>query len=64
MTQQNDDGVTFRAVIPPMETAIKIHGDGGARMQLDIAEEDIKYFIVALPMRGKTLMVTLREDVV
>jgi hypothetical protein len=54
-------GVTFFASIPPMETAIKIHGDGGARMQLDIAESDLAGFLPALIMRGKRLSVTLVE---
>ncbi len=62
--RQTDDntGVTFRASIPPMETAIKIHGEGGARLQLDIAESDLGGFLMALPMRNKVLLVTLRED--
>jgi len=54
--------VTFRATIPPMETAIKIHGEGGARMQLDIAESDLGGFLPALVMRGRVLMVTLTAE--
>ena len=53
--------VTFRASIPPMETAIKIHGEGGARLQLDIAESDLGGFLPALVMRGKVLNVTLEH---
>ena len=53
--------VSFPATIPPMETAIKIHGEGGARLQLDIAEADLGAFVQALPMRGKRLIVTLTE---
>jgi hypothetical protein len=53
--------VTFPASIPPMETAIKIHGEGGCRLQLDIAESDLGAFIPALAMRGKRLSVTLQE---
>jgi hypothetical protein len=53
--------VTFRASIPPMETAIKIHGEGGARLQLDIAESDLGGFLTALVMRGKVLNVTLEH---
>ena len=58
----NRSGVTFRASIPPMETAIKIHGEGGARVQLDIAEADLAGFLPALVMRGKVLMVTFEES--
>jgi hypothetical protein len=52
-------GVSFPATIPPMETAIKIHGEGGARMMLDIAESDLGAFLPALVMRGRRLRVTL-----
>jgi hypothetical protein len=55
--------VTFRASIPPSETAIKIHGEGGARIMLDIAESDLGGFLPALVFRGKRLSVTLTEDV-
>jgi len=54
--------VTFRGTIPPMESAIKIHGEGGARMQLDIAESDLGGFLPALVMRGRVLMVTLTAE--
>jgi len=64
MTKPTKDtrSVTFRASIPPMETAIKIHGEGGARLQLDIAESDLGGFLPALVMRGKCLDVTLTES--
>jgi hypothetical protein len=42
-----------------MDTAIKIHGEGGARMMLDIAESDLGAFLPALVMRGRRLRVTL-----
>lgn len=54
-------GVMFRASIPPTEQAIKIHGEGGARMLIDIAEDDLTGFLPALAMRGKVLRVTLEE---
>jgi hypothetical protein len=53
--------VTFTASIPPIETAIKIHGDGGARVLLDIAEDNLAGFLPATAMRGKILTVTLEE---
>jgi hypothetical protein len=59
--KKQTDAVTFPATIPPTETAIKIHGDGGARMILDIAESDLGRFIPALAYRGKRLDVTLQE---
>tara|TARA_R110000796_G_scaffold34191_1_gene88438 strand:+ start:368 stop:547 length:180 start_codon:yes stop_codon:yes gene_type:complete len=54
--------VTFRASIPTTETAIKIHGQEGARMTLDIAECDLCDFLMLLPMRNKVLSVTVQES--
>jgi hypothetical protein len=56
----DDKAVTFLASIPPMETAIKIHGEGGARVQLDIAESDLASFLPALTLRCNLLAVTFR----
>ena len=53
--------VQFRATIPPIETAIKFAGDGGARLQLDIADSDIPAFLPVLRLRGKRLVVSLAE---
>ena len=61
-TPDDANSVSFPATIPPMETAIKIHGEGGARLQLDIAESDMGAFLPALVMRMKRLKVTLEED--
>jgi hypothetical protein len=44
-----------------METAIKIHGEGGARLILDIAESDLGAFVPALALRQRRLTVTLTE---
>lgn len=52
---------TFRASIPPSETAIKIHGQEGARIMLDIAEDDLGAFLSMLPMRNRVLRVTVEE---
>ena len=53
--------VSFNASIPAIETAIKIHGEGGARLQIDIAESDMGGFLPALIMRGHPLKVTLEK---
>jgi hypothetical protein len=53
--------VTFPATIPPTETAIKIHGEGGARLILDIAESDLGAFLPALVMRMKRLKITMED---
>ena len=62
MTKTNDTSVTFRACIPPTETAIKIHGEGGARMILDITEDHLAEFLPALVMRGHVLKVTIEQS--
>jgi hypothetical protein len=53
--------ITFPATIPPMETAIKIHGDGGARVQIDIAESDLGAFLPAVVFRGRRMAVTFQD---
>ena len=53
--------VTFSATIPPMETAIKIHGEGGARIMLDVSESDLGAFLPAVSFRGKRLSVTFAK---
>lgn len=52
---------TFPATIPPTETAIKIHGDGGARIILDVAESDLVTFLPAVAFRGMRINVTFTE---
>jgi hypothetical protein len=50
--------VTFPATIPPEATAIKIHGDGGARIMLDVSESDLGAFLPAVAFRGSNISVT------
>ena len=52
--------VEFPGIIPPIETAIKVHGEGGVRLQIDVAESDLVEFMPAFPFRGKPLMIRLR----
>jgi len=54
--------VTFPATIPPMETAVKIHGEGGARIMLDVAEINLGKFLPAIAFRGKSISVTFTEE--
>lgn len=50
----------FYAYLPPIQTAIKITGNGdGARIQLDIAEISMADFIPVLGMRNQKLLVTV-----
>lgn len=59
--QSNVRKATFRASIPQTESAIKIHGQEGARILLDIAESDLGDFLLMLPLRNKALRVTVEE---
>ena len=55
-----DHSVEFPATIPHLETAIKFHGEGGARIQLDVAESDLGKFLPVLAYRSKRLLVRFR----
>ena len=50
----------FYAFLPPIQTAIKITGNGdGARVQFDIPETGMAGFIPVLGMRNHKLLVTI-----
>lgn len=51
--------VKFIASFPAIQSAIKIDGDGGARIQLDIPESELANFAPAIAWRGELLEVTI-----
>ena len=54
------DKTQFYAYLPPIQTAIKITGNGdGARVQFDIPEIGMVGFIPVLGMRNQKLLVTI-----
>lgn len=53
--------VRFTASIPPIDTAIKIHGQEGARLILDVADSELQRFFPVTAMRGKILTVTISD---
>lgn len=54
---------TFRAAFPPIQSAIKIYGNGdGLRFQLDVPESDMGEAVKLLGMRGKVLRVVIVEE--
>lgn len=54
------DKTTFHAYLPPIQTAIKISGNGvGARVQFDIPEQAMGEFAPVMLMRGCALKVTV-----
>ena len=54
---------TFRAAFPSIQSAIRFSGDGnGARIQLDIPEEELPTAIRLLAWRERVLVVTIRPE--
>ena len=50
---------TFLASLPHIGGAIKIHGEGGLRLTLDVSESDVPEALTLALMRGKNLRVTV-----
>lgn len=51
--------VTFLASFPAIQSAIKVDGAGGARVQLDIPETELPAIARLLLMRGVVLRVSV-----
>ena len=59
----NDDAtLTFLASIAPLQSAITIASDGGARVKIDIPEDEMPAIVRLMLMRGKRLRITLEVD--
>ena len=54
-----DKPVTFLASFPSIQTAIRVAGDGGARILLDIPEDELPAIARLLLMRGQVLKITV-----
>jgi len=55
------DPITFLASIPPLQSAIQVHGGGdGMRIKLEIPETEMGNAVELLTMRGVVLRVTVR----
>ncbi len=56
--------LALRAAIPTTESAIKIHGNEGegARLTLDVYFEELDQIPALASLRGKELIVVLKED--
>jgi len=52
----------FKAIIPSIGTAIKIHGDGGWRVQFDIGADQEAAALGLLTMRMMVLEVTVKPE--
>jgi hypothetical protein len=51
--------VEFLASIAPLQSAITIASDGGARVKIDIPEDEMPAIVRLLLLRGKVLRITV-----
>lgn len=56
------DEVRFRATFPNTQSAVRVHGGGGMRIQLDIPESEVPRAVELLAWRQKVLVVTVRPE--
>jgi hypothetical protein len=54
--------VTFLASFPNIQTAIRVAGDGGARILLDIPEDEMPAIVRLMLMRGQVIRVTVEPE--
>lgn len=53
------ESCTFRASLPPILSAMKVAGDGGARIQFDVPDSDLAEALKVLLWRDKILRITI-----
>ncbi len=58
----DDNSATFRATLPPVLSAIRLAGDGGMRIMLDVPESDMPEALKVLMWREQVLKVTVEPD--
>ena len=54
--------MTFLASIAPLQSAITIASDGGARVKIDIPESEMPAIVRLMLYRGQRLRITLEID--
>lgn len=62
MTMSNSEALTFTASIAPLQSAITVASDGGARVKIDIPESELPAIVRLMLYRGKRLRITLEID--
>lgn len=55
----SSEPLTFLASIAPLQSAITIASDGGARVKIDIPEDEMPAIVRLLLMRGMPLKITI-----
>lgn len=58
----SEERLTFLASIAPLDSAIQVSSHGGARVKLDIPEDELPAIVRLMLYRGKRLRVTLEVD--
>jgi hypothetical protein len=54
--------IEFEAIIPPLQSAVSVSGDGGARIKLDVADDQIDAVVRLLALRGQVLKVRIEAE--
>jgi len=54
--------LTFIASIAPLQSAITIAHDGGARVKIDIPEDEMPAIVRLMLMRGRVLKITIEAE--
>lgn len=58
----SSEPLTFLASIAPLQSAITIAHDGGARVKIDIPEDEMPAIVRLMLMRGRVLKITIETD--
>ena len=56
------ESATFVATLPPLLSAIRISGDGGCRIMLDVPESEMGEAVKLLMWRQKALRITVEPE--
>jgi hypothetical protein len=57
-----EEQVTFRCAFPAVQSAVRVSGSGGMRIQLDIPESELARAVDLLAWRQRVLVVTVRPE--
>jgi len=60
-TEKRDFKIEFIASLPPIQSAIQLDGLEGARIKLDVPENNMMAVLKLTVLKGKTFKVTISE---
>ena len=55
--------IEFKGSIPRNASAFKIHGVEGARITIDVSEQELTKALLLIGLRGKTLRIQVKEEI-